>query len=336
MIDVAGLELEAEDREILRDPLVGGVILFARNFADREQVRALCAEIRALRSPPLLIAVDQEGGRVQRFREGFYPLPPLAWLGRLHDRDPALAHRLAGMHARLMAIEVLDAGADFSFAPVVDIDYGRCEVIGDRAFHQDPLVVAELGMVYIQGMAHAGMAAVAKHFPGHGAVEGDSHLLLPEDHRELDDIQDDIRPYSSLIDAGLRGVMLAHVRYVAVDSEIASMSRYWIHEMLRGELGFRGAIFSDDLSMAGAAVVGDADDRSRIAMAAGADMILVCNDRPAVGPTLAALRGYSEPASAARLAAMRAEQQLVAANRLGSTEWQRAADNLTRAIEGKV
>ena len=184
MIDIEGTELSAEDRELLRHPLVGGIILFTRNYTDREQLAELTRTIREQRSPAVLIAVDQEGGRVQRFREGFTELPPLRWLGREYDADPTRARELAMLHARLMAAELLDAGIDFSFAPVVDIDYGLCEVIGDRSPHRDPEAVAAISLAYLQGLRQAGMAAVAKHFPGHGAVVGDSHVTLPEDRRE--------------------------------------------------------------------------------------------------------------------------------------------------------
>lgn len=331
MIDVAGESLDAEDREILRHPLVGGVILFSRNYTDREQVTRLVSEICELRSPPLLIAVDQEGGRVQRFRDGFTTLPPLAWLGQLHESDPNEARRMAILHGRLMATELLDTGVDFSFAPVVDIDYGLCEVIGDRAIHRDASTVAGLALAYMQGMRRAGMAAVAKHFPGHGGVEGDSHLLLPEDHRSRDELMDDIHPYRTLIDDGLHGVMMAHVRYADVHQSIASMSSYWIKDVLRNELGFSGAVFSDDLSMAGASVVGDVEERARIALEAGADMILICNDRGSVGPVIDALGDYDEPASAARLPALRADRRKYAAAEYGSAEWDAMVAGLSGA-----
>ncbi len=332
MIDVAGESLDAEDRELLQHPLVGGVILFSRNYTGRAQVTRLVDEIRTLRSPSLLVAVDQEGGRVQRFREDFTPLPPLAWLGQLHESNPEEARRIAGLHARVMATELLDTGVDFSFAPVVDIDYGLCEVIGDRAVHKDPDVVARLGLAYMQGMRQAGMAAVAKHFPGHGGVEGDSHLLLPEDHRSRDKLMDDIRPYTTLIDDGLHGVMMAHVRYADVHQSIASMSSYWIRDVLRNELGFAGAVFSDDLSMAGASVVGDVEERARIALQAGADMILICNDRKSVGPVIDALPDYDEPASAARLPALRADRAKYAAAEYGSEEWDTMVAGLSDAL----
>ncbi len=332
MVDIAGTELAPTDREILRHPLVGGVILFARNFATPEQLRALTAAIRGLRSPELLIAVDQEGGRVQRLRDGFTTLPPLRWIGREYDNDEARGRHLAMLHGRLMATEVLAGGIDFSFAPVVDIDRGLCEVIGDRAPHREPAAVAALALAYMQGMRQAGMAAVAKHFPGHGGVVGDSHHVLPEDRREFADLLDDMRPYETLIDDGLRGVMMAHIRYTAVCDEVASLSAYWIRTVLRRQLGFRGAVFSDDLSMAGAEVVGGPLERSRAALDAGADMILICNDRAAVESVLGKLQVQPDAAVHARLAAMRPVAERYARAPLASAGWQSCRDELLAAF----
>jgi len=333
MIDVAGTSLTAADRELLRHPLVGGVILFSRNYVDRDQLRELNQDIHAARSPAVLIAVDHEGGRVQRFRKDFCNLPPLRWVGRHFDTNPAEARQLARMHARLMATELLDVGVDFSFAPVLDIDRGLCEVIGDRSPHRDPESVAALSLAYMQGMRQAGMAAVGKHFPGHGGVVGDSHKVLPEDRRDYTELLDDIRPYRSLIDDGLKGVMMAHIRYSAVNPDIASLSRYWIKQVLRGELGFKGAVFSDDLSMAGAESAGAPVDRSLIALEAGADMVLVCNDRPAVEQVVGNLKVADSVATHARLAAMRPVMERYETACYGSGEWQRMRDSIEAAME---
>ncbi len=305
MIDIEGVELTAADRRRLAAPLVGGVILFSRNHESGEQLRALCAQIHGLRRPPLLIAVDQEGGRVQRFREGFTRLPPARWFGYRYDMDERDGIRLARAAGWLMAAELLDHGIDLSFSPVVDLDWGFSEVIGDRALHRDPDVTARLAYAWIQGMRRAGMSAVAKHFPGHGAVRADSHLELPEDGRELGELQADLLPYRRLIAHGLQGVMLAHLRYPQVDREIASLSRYWIQTQLRGELGFGGAVFSDDLAMAALAGVGSMPRRARRALAAGADMVLICNAPDTVDEVLASLDDDIGPASHGRLAAMR-------------------------------
>lgn len=305
MIDVAGHALTADETACLGDPRIGGVILFSRNYEDSAQLRALVAEIHAVRSPRLLVAVDQEGGRVQRFRDGFTGLPPARWLGHEYDIDADRARELARSCGWLMAAELIDVGIDISFAPVVDLDLGFSEVIGDRAFHRDSEAVATLASSYMHGMRQAGMLAVAKHFPGHGAVVADSHLELPVDHRELGDMADDMLPYRRLIDNGLAGIMMAHVKYPAIDRRIASLSPYWMQTELRLNLGFTGAIFSDDLSMSAAEIVGDVPERVRQTLQAGADMALICNDPDAVARTLEALEDLGNPASLARLVAMR-------------------------------
>lgn len=278
MLDVAGTELAASEREMLAHPLVGGVILFKRNFRSAAQLRALAAEIRSVRNPPLLIAVDHEGGRVQRFRDGFTRIPPMGGIGRVHDTDPALADRLARAAGVVIGGELVACGVDFSFTPVLDLDFGASGVIGDRAFHADPAVVARLAGALIDGLASVGVAAVGKHFPGHGFVRGDSHTEVPVDDRALEAIAArDLVPYRELIPRGLAGVMPAHVIYPKVDSRPAGFSPVWLGRVLRGELGFAGMIFSDDLSMEGATVAGDITARARAALEAGCDMVLVCN-----------------------------------------------------------
>jgi len=280
-----GPALSAADRVRLQSPLVGGVILFSRNFHDRDQLRSLTAGIKALRSPELLITVDQEGGRVQRFRDDFTRLPPAAACGRRYDARPADGTRLAHDMGLVMAAELIDCGVDLSFTPVLDVLTRDSEVIGDRAFHSDPRIVSTLAAAYLAGMEEAGMGRVGKHFPGHGGVGGDSHTCLPVDGRALGDLRGcDLVPYISLRDR-LQGVMLAHVLYEAVDDRIPSYSPFWIGEVLRGELGFRGVVFSDDLSMAGAGA-GALADRCRAAVAAGCDFLPVCNDLRAVDGVL--------------------------------------------------
>jgi beta-N-acetylhexosaminidase len=305
MIDVAGLMLTAGEREQLADPRIGGVILFSRNYENSEQVAGLVAEIHAVRAPQILVAVDQEGGRVQRFRDGFSELPPARVFGHEYDIDADHGRELARASGWLMAAELLDVGIDLSFAPVVDLDLGFSEVIGDRAFHKEPDAVAALASAYLHGMRQAGMMAVAKHFPGHGAVVADSHHELPVDHRELDAMRDDLLPYRRLIANGLAGVMMAHVKYPAIDRRIASLSPYWVQTELRQNLGFTGAVFSDDLSMSAAEIAGDVPERVRQALDAGADMALICNDPDAVSRTLEEFEGVGHPASLARLVAMR-------------------------------
>ncbi len=284
MLDIAGCWLTAEDRNILRQPEVGGLILFARNIEHPQQVIELCRSIRKVR-PDLLIAVDQEGGRVQRLRRGFTRLPSMHAIAS--SPEPLTSARQAGW---LMAAEVLASGIDFSFAPVLDLDYQRNAVIGHRAFGSDPQQVAALGRAFVHGMQRAGMAAVGKHFPGHGWVTADSHFDIPVDERSLDSIRkSDLQTFASLV-GSIKGVMPAHVIYPQVDEQPAGFSSFWLQQILRGELGFNGVIFSDDLSMAGAQAAGDMKARTQAAISAGCDMILVCNDRAGAEESLSCLQ----------------------------------------------
>ncbi|MTI51687.1 MAG: beta-N-acetylhexosaminidase [Alcanivorax sp.] len=277
MLDLEGPAVTAEEQDLLRHPAVGGLILFSRNYQEPDQLYELIHQVRSLR-PDLLIAVDQEGGRVQRFRTEFTRLPPMAALGRYHGRDPEAARHAADLLGELMADELRAYDIDISFAPVLDLDFGTSSVIGDRSFNADPLAVTELAGAFIDGMARAGMAATGKHFPGHGHVAADSHLELPEDPRTWEQLQDDLVPFKALAPR-LDGIMPAHVRYQAVDAEPAGFSRHWLGKVLRGDCGYRGVIFSDDLGMAGAAGAGDFSQRAQAALGAGCDMVLVCNDR---------------------------------------------------------
>ena len=330
MVDVAGTELSSEDIEVLRHPLVGGVLLFGRNYHNPAQIAALNAAIRALRTPQLLIAVDHEGGRVQRFREGFTQLPASRLLGRRFDEDRREGLCLAQSVGWLMASELRVVGIDFSFAPCIDLNYGVSEIIGDRSFHSDPGTVAALAAAYLAGMREAGMAAVAKHFPGHGAVVADSHVALPVDRREFVDIDLDMRPYRLLIENQLPGVMAAHVVYPAVDALPASLSHRWINEILRGALGFHGCVFADDLSMAGAAAFGDVVERARLALAAGCDVLPICNDRPAVRTLLRNFEpDLTNPASQARLVRMRARGEPARALK-DQTRWRETAAQIAK------
>ena len=333
MVDVAGQELAAEDREVLAHPLVGGVILFTRNYANPAQLQQLVAQIHALRSPRLLIAVDHEGGRVQRFRNGFTPLPALRLVGHQFDRDRNAGLELARRHGWLMAAELLACGLDLSFAPCVDLDYGLSEIIGDRAFHARAAAVGELAVAYMHGMRDAGMAATAKHFPGHGAVVADSHLALPVDRRGYHDLDGELTPYRRLIDNGLSAVMVAHILFPGVDDKPASFSRRWIGGVLRGELKFSGAVFADDLSMAGAASYGDIVARATQALAAGCDALPVCNSRPSVLQLLAELRVNPDPAAHLRLARLRAHAHPDRAAFLASSHWRVCRDALEQCAQ---
>jgi beta-N-acetylhexosaminidase len=290
------------ERELLRQPQVGGVILFSRNYESPQQVAALTAEIHALRDPPLLIAVDQEGGRVQRFRSGFTELPPQRAIGHVYDLDRDAGRRLAWQCGWLLAAELRAVGIDLSFAPCVDLDYGVSEVIGDRAYHRDPEAVSRMAVSGMQGMKAAGMAATAKHFPGHGAVVADSHKTLPVDRRPRTELDGELLPYRALIANGLASIMVAHVLFPEVDDAPAGFSRRWIQQELRWGLGFTGAVFSDDLSMGGAAFAGSLTERARRALAAGCDLLPLCNDREAVLAVLDELGGESDPLSQVRLA----------------------------------
>ncbi len=279
VIDVVGLALTDDDRRRLTHPAAGGVILFTRNYETPEQLSALCDEIEKLREPALPICVDHEGGRVQRFRRGFTGLPPMRSLGRLWDRDRLAGRAAARAAAYVAAAELAAHGIDFSFAPVLDLDFGASGVIGDRALHFDPTAVGALGASLVQGFADAGMAAVGKHFPGHGFCEADSHVAIPTDPRSFAEIwKKDIVPYTPAIEAGLAAVMPAHVIYPQVDPEPAGYSKYWLQDVLRARLGFDGLIFSDDLSMEGASTAGGFPERARAALGAGCDMVLLCND----------------------------------------------------------
>jgi beta-N-acetylhexosaminidase len=279
VLDPAGPALTEDDRRRLSHPAAGGVILFAHNYENPEQLLALTDEISRLREPALPICVDHEGGRVQRFMLGFTQIPPMRQLGVLWDRDREAARRAARSVGIVIAAELGAHGVDFSFTPVLDLDYGTSDVIGHRAFHYDPHAVGALAAQLVQGLADGGMAAVGKHFPGHGYAAADSHVAVPTDPRPLKDFfRKDVVPYEAAIKAGLAAVMPAHVIYPEADSEPAGYSRYWLQEVLRGKLGFAGLIFSDDLSMEGASTAGGVVERARAALAAGCDQVLLCQN----------------------------------------------------------
>ncbi len=302
VVDLQGTALTPQERRRLQHPLVGQVILFSRNYESPGQLRELTAAIHALRDPPLRICVDHEGGRVQRFRIGFAAIPPMARLGELWDRDVLGACRAAMSIGYLIAAELRMHGVDLTFAPVLDLAWGRSGVIGDRAFHADPRVVSMLAAHLTHGLALAGMASCGKHFPGHGWAEADSHHDVPVDERPLETIlAEDAAPYDWL-GVSLDSVMPAHVVYPQVDALPAGFSRRWIEEILRGQMGFTGAVFSDDLSMAGAAVAGDMTARARAALDAGCDFILVCGDPEGADRLLADLKWQPGPNHLARLA----------------------------------
>lgn len=334
MLDIEGRQLTPADRALLQEPAVGGVILFSRNYESPSQLADLIAGIRALRSPPLLIAVDHEGGRVQRFRDGFSAIPPMRRLGRQYDGDSEEAVALAKTAGWLIASELRAMDIDLSFTPCVDLDWGVSEIIGNRAFHRNPDVVAELASAFCNGLRSAGMAAVAKHFPGHGAVVADSHDQLPVDRRSYGELLDDMRPYEKLIaKRQLAGVMIAHIVYAETDPLPASFSSYWIKQQLRSALNYDGAVVCDDLSMKATETMGSMPKRARLALQAGCDMVIVCNNRPAASATVAALRDYSDPLSLVRLARLHGTGKVVRESLLASDQWQIAADSLQQWLD---
>jgi beta-N-acetylhexosaminidase len=324
MISLRGTSLAADERRWLAAPVVGGVILFARNFESLSQLRALIDDIHSIRNPALLVTVDQEGGRVQRFGAPFTVLPPARTLGHLYDVDLAAALAAARALGWLMAAELRAVNIDMSFAPVVDLDRGLASVIGDRALHDSADVVVKLALQFNEGAQEAGMAITAKHFPTHAGATSDSHTDIATDRREYAELFDDLRPYRALIDAGLQAVMVAHVIFPALDPLPASLSRWWITTQLRSELGFHGAIISDDVSMAGAAGIGDLGARVERALDAGCDLVLVCNVPDAIPQLLDRFQDYVNPASQLRLMRLRGRQSMDWERVHETPEWKQA------------
>ena len=330
MLDLRGTQLEQDEREMLKHPLVGGIILFSRNYESPGQLTELTNAIHTLRDPPLLTAVDHEGGRVQRFLNGFTRLPASHLIGEQYDLDRTHGLALADKAGWLMAIELRAVGVDFSFAPVLDLYKGISQVIGDRSFHRDPECVAELARYYMSGMRRAGMVAVGKHFPGHGAVKEDSHHVIPVDYRRFEDIQmDDLIAFERLIHAGITAIMPAHVIYPVVDDKPAGFSSIWLKEILRRQLRFQGTIFSDDISMAGAEFAGNYIDRTLSALNAGCDMVLVCNNQQAAIEILDNLIRDHDPASQVRLIRMHGRHKIDYSQLHNDKKWQKTANEIT-------
>ena len=334
MIDLRGKTLFADEREWLQSPLVGGVILFTRNFESVDQLAQLVAEIHAARQPPLLVTVDQEGGRVQRFREPFFRLPPFRVVGRLYDEERELALKVVAACGWLMAAELRAVGVDLSFAPCVDLDRGLAKVIGDRALHREGAVVAALARRFAAGAKKAGMAITAKHFPTHAGAHSDSHTEFAVDSRELADLDEDLQPYRVLIANGLPAVMVAHVSFPAVDSRPASLSSWWISRYLRGELGFKGAVISDDLSMTGASIAGTPAERVRLALEAGCDLVLLCNAPEQIPGVLDSLKGYVNPSAQLRLTRLHGRGDIDWESLHASADWQKASA-LVASVEAR-
>lgn len=329
MLDLQGLTVESEEIYKLRHPGVGGVILFSRNFESPDQVKELIREIRNIRGRELLIAVDQEGGRVQRFQEGFTRLPAASSFTSSHSADREAMLKVVNSAGWLMAAELLAVGVDFSFAPVLDVDCGISTIIGDRSFATEPELVSDCASSFRQGMLSAGMAAVGKHFPGHGGVALDSHLDLPVDDREFDELAArDLVPFKRLINEGLEGIMPAHIVYSRVDQNPAGFSKYWIKQVLRSDLGFDGVIFSDDLSMSGAEFAGSYADRLKFAMQAGCDMILICNQPEAAEDVLDLAAEYRSEEGQRRLLKMRSRAVFDGSDIKQMAQWHRSVDSI--------
>jgi beta-N-acetylhexosaminidase len=329
MIGLSGFQIDADEREMLMHPLVGGVVLFSRNYESIEQLQALVEELHQLRDPHLLVAVDHEGGRVQRFRTDFTVLPAIGQLGKVYQRDRHQARKLSQLSGWLMAAELRAVGIDFSFAPVLDLDKGVSQIIGDRAFAADPECVTDLARYYIRGMHEAGMAATGKHFPGHGSVVADSHLALPVDKRRYEDIQfDDLIPFEHLCDNSMEAMMIAHVLYENIDSQLAGFSRFWLRDVLRQRLGFQGLIFSDDLEMEGASVAGTVPERAERALAAGCDVVLVCQTRQAMASALEGMGPYYNPAAQLRMVRMHGRPAPKRVQLRADPRWQQAVERV--------
>jgi beta-N-acetylhexosaminidase len=324
MVDLVGTTINDDEKQLLLKPEVGGVILFTRNFESVDQITNLVAEIHDLREPHLLVSVDHEGGRVQRFHEGFTRIPAAAVYARAGGNDIDKSRQLAESAGWLMAVELRACGIDFSFAPVLDLAHGVSGVIGDRAFHRQSETAATLAYAFMHGMNNAGMKAVGKHFPGHGGVVEDSHVAMPVDHRELDELlQSDILPFKYMIENKLAAIMPAHVIYDKVDEKPAGYSTFWIENILRQRLGFQGAVFSDDLSMEAACVAGGYGERAEAALAAGCDMALVCNHLDGAIEAAEFIKGYNNPTSQLRLIRMHGEQSIIWSELKQDERWQR-------------
>ncbi len=332
MLDIEGTQLTASDKKRLQHPLTGGVILFTRNYASYTQLIKLTTEIHALRNPPLFIAIDHEGGRVQRFRKDFTPLPAMRELGRIWDTHPDHARDLARQIGYVIATELNACGIDFSFTPVLDADHGQSGVIGDRAFHHNPYVITELAHNLMSGLESAGMIAIGKHFPGHGYIQADSHTEESVDNRTYADIEaGDLIPFRQMIDFGLAGIMSAHIIYPKVDKYPVGFSRIWLENILRGKLRFDGCIFSDDLSMQGAAYFDTIDRRAQASLNAGCDMVLACNDSQAADQLLAKLQWNVSAASIMRLNHIHERRRFNSMNKLReNTDYIEAVKKISR------
>jgi beta-N-acetylhexosaminidase len=329
MVDLEGTSISDLEKDLLLKPEVGGVILFTRNFESVEQITELVDEVHQLKSPKLLVAVDHEGGRVQRFHEGFSRIPAAGIYARAAKDNLEQSRQLAEKAGWLMAVELRACGIDFSFAPVLDLAHGLSGVIGDRAFHSKPAIVATLAYAFMHGMNKAGMRAVGKHFPGHGGVVEDSHVAMPVDHRSLEELlRSDIVPFEYMIENRLAAIMPAHVIYDNVDEKPAGYSSFWINNVLRQRLGFQGVVFSDDLSMEAACVAGGYGERADAALKAGCDMALVCNHLDGAIEAAEYIKGYSNPTSQLRLVRMHGDHEINWSQLKNDEHWQQISTQI--------
>lgn len=303
MMNIEGTSLTTEDRELLLHPLVGGVIYFTRNYESKHQIKLLSKEIKLMREE-LLISVDHEGGRVQRFREGFTRLPAAGKIGALYDEEPEQARYLAKEAGWLMAAELLAVGVDFSYAPVLDLDLHISQVIGDRSFHEKPDAAGALASAYLSGMHEAGMGGVGKHFPGHGSVAPDSHVAIPVSEAGLETLGEAMSPFEVLMAVGIDAIMPAHIIFKKLDEKPVAFSTFWLQQILRTKLRFTGAILSDDMSMKGATAVGNLVERCQLALDAGCDMVLACNDREGLLEVVENVQDSRDESSQSRLKKM--------------------------------
>jgi beta-N-acetylhexosaminidase len=331
MMDIEGTMVTAEERERLSHPKAGGVILFARNYESPEQMEELVHDLHRIRRPRLITAVDQEGGRVQRFKKGLTTLPPMRRLGEIFDENPSRAKRLSDLCGWLLAAELRAMDVDVSFAPVLDLDYGQSEVIGDRAFHSDPEAVWTLAHHFANGMKSAGMSSVGKHFPGHGGVQADSHHELPKDMRTMEELEaSDLIPFRKLIFYDIPGIMTAHILFPNIDPKPVTFSKFWLQDILRKKLGFRGVIFSDDLSMEATQGAGSMADRANLALEAGCDMVLVCNNPKGAAEALDGLKTHIDPNSQLRLVRMHGQAMMPLDELFEHENYTQAVDVITR------
>ena len=309
IVSIEGKKLSEDDRHTLQHDLIGGVILFSENYEDREQLMELVRSIKKVKSPELIVCVDQEGGRVQRFRQGFYKLPSFNELGKIYDRTKEEGLRASFLAAQVTALELMDVGIDFSFSPVIDIDHGLSDIIGDRSFHSNPEIVAELSNSYINGLKSIGMKAVVKHFPGHGGVTLDSHIVKPIDERSLDDLGNDLIPFQSLFNKDVSAIMTAHICFPSIDTSMVTFSEYWLNDLLRQKFQFQGLVFSDDLSMAATEEVGLMGERINLALSSGCDVVICCHMKDQMDLIIESVQSHHKKSFDSKLEVMRPSVQ---------------------------